>query len=141
VSGETNLSILIRTMRPELQPGVFIFATVPDGTAIPPSLTPLMIFRETEGITLILTREAAEAAGLAVTFRCRMITLAVHSSLEAVGFLATITQALADAGIAVNPVSAFHHDHLFVPEDRAEEALIILERLAGNSRVPAGLPK
>ena len=141
MSGETNLSILIRTMRPELQPGVFIFATVPDGTAIPASLTPLMIFRETEGITLILTREAAEAAGLAVTFRCRMITLAVHSSLEAVGFLATITQALADAGIAVNPVSAFHHDHLFVPEDRAEEALIILERLAGNSRVPAGLPK
>ena len=34
---------------------------------------------------------------------------------------------LAAAGISVNAVSAFHHDHLFVPEDRAEEALRLLQ--------------
>jgi hypothetical protein len=56
-----------------------------------------------------------------------MMTLTVHSSLEAVGFLAAITARLAEAGISVNAISAFCHDHLFVPEDRADEALARLE--------------
>ena len=58
-----------------------------------------------------------------------MITLAVHSSLEAIGFLAAITAQLADAGISVNAVSAFYHDHLFVPEHRASEALQLLQNM------------
>ena len=44
-----------------------------------------------------------------------MITLDVHSSLESVGFLAAVSARLAAAGIPCNAVSAFHHDHLFVP--------------------------
>jgi hypothetical protein len=53
----------------------------------------------------------------------------VRSSLAAVGFLAAVTRALAGAGISANPVSGFHHDHLFVPWDRREEALAVLEAL------------
>jgi hypothetical protein len=63
-----------------------------------------------------------------------MITLEVHSSLEAVGFLAAVTRRLAEARIGANPVSAFFHDHLFVPADRAEEAVTILEQLASDAR-------
>jgi hypothetical protein len=55
-----------------------------------------------------------------------MITLNVFSALDAVGFLAAVTARLANAGISVNPVSGFHHDHLFVPADRAEEAMRLL---------------
>jgi hypothetical protein len=62
-----------------------------------------------------------------------MVTLNIHSSLEAVGFLAAITTRLAAAGMGVNPVSAFYHDHLFVPADRAEEALDLLRQLAKDS--------
>ena len=62
-----------------------------------------------------------------------MITLSVHSSLEAVGFLAAITARLANAGISVNAVSAFHHDHLFVPEHRASEALRLLQDMQDQS--------
>ncbi len=51
-----------------------------------------MRFIEREGTTLILAENQAKAAGLAGTFRCRMITLDIHSSLEAVGFLAAITE-------------------------------------------------
>lgn len=61
-----------------------------------------------------------------------MITLSIHSSLEAVGFLAAILPRLAAAGMGVNPVSAFHHDHLFVPADRADDAMRILEELAAT---------
>ena len=60
----------------------------------------------------------------------RMITLEIRSSLDAVGFLAAVTTKLAAHGIAVNAVSAFHHDHLFVPAERAEEALALLREAA-----------
>ncbi len=93
-----------------------------------------MIFREREGDTLILLEEEARAAGLASVFRSRMITLNIHSSLDAVGFLAAITARLAAAGMGVNPVSGYFHDHLFVPADRADEAMTILEGLAAENR-------
>lgn len=129
MTGETDLSALLAGMRPVLQPGVFVFATV--GYEVPlDGLDPLMIFREGEGRTLILRTEDAAAAGIPSTFPSRMITLEVHSSLDAVGFLAAITARLAAAGIGVNPVSAYFHDHLLVPEARAEEAMGLLESLA-----------
>ena len=88
------------------------------------------LFREREGTTLVVRREEAEGAGLAYQFASRLITLTVHSSLEAVGFLAEITGRLAEAGISVNAVSAYYHDHLFVPEHRADEALQLLENMS-----------
>jgi hypothetical protein len=132
VSGERDLAALIRSMRPALQPGVFVFATLGPGTPMPPRVAPVATFREAEGLTLVVPEAEAAAAGLAATFRCRQITLSVHSSLEAVGFLAAVTRALADAGIGVNPLAAYHHDHLFVPVGRAEEAVRVLETLAAG---------
>ena len=93
-----------------------------------------MIFRESEGDTLILLEEEARAADLLAVFPSRMITLNVHSSLDAIGFLAAITARLAAAGMGVNPVSGYFHDHLFVPADRAEEAMTVLRALAGDNR-------
>lgn len=131
MAGETNLTNLLASMRPELMPGIFVFATVPAGAFLPAELEqPVMRLVEAEGVTLILAEEAARRAGLNGSFRCRMITLQVFSSLEAVGFMAAITTRLAAAGIGVNPVSGFHHDHLFVPTDRADQAMILLEELA-----------
>jgi len=127
---ETDLATLIRAMSPRLDPGVFVFATV---KVAPAGLSPLMSFREAEGVTMILAREEAEVAGLHVSFPSRMITLEINSSLEAIGFLAAITAKLAEAGIAVNPVSGFYHDHLFVPEGRAEEAMLILRGMTSNN--------
>ena len=132
MTGETDLGTLLRSMSATLAPGTFVFATVPGG-AVPPGLAPRMVFQEAEGTTLILLREEAEAAGLAFEFPCRMITLNVHSALSAVGFIARIASELAKAGMGVNPVSGYFHDHLFLPEDRAEEALDILHRLAAQA--------
>ena len=131
--GETNLTRLLAGMRPSLQPQIFVFATLPDCFAIPGEVEPVMAFREREGMTLIIEEAQARKAGIAGAFRSRMITLEVHSSLDAVGFLAAITARLAEAGMGVNAVSAFHHDHLFVPVDRAEEALLTLEQLAAEA--------
>ncbi|XUM24934.1 ACT domain-containing protein [Bradyrhizobium oligotrophicum S58] len=133
MAAERNLDLLLRTMTPELQDGVFVFCTVPAEVGPPSGLTPLMLFREREAITLIVRREDAERAGLTYQFAARLITLSVLSALDAVGFLAAVTAKLAAAGISVNAVSAFHHDHLFVPEARGKEAVLLLHELSRSA--------
>jgi uncharacterized protein len=124
---ETRLTVLLRTLTPKRMPGVYVYAISPEQRH---DLDPVMMFREDAGWTLVLTRDRAEQAGLSWTFPCAMISLQVHSSLEAVGMIAAVAGALADAGIACNAVAAYHHDHLFVPLDHADEALVVLERLS-----------
>jgi hypothetical protein len=131
--GETNLQKLLGSMSPELLPGIFVFATLPPGTSRPAGVNPMMTFREREGDTLILPEGEARAAGLPFAFPSRMITLNIHSSLDAIGFLAAITARLAAAGMGVNPVSGYFHDHLFVPADRVEEAMTILRAPAAEN--------
>lgn len=110
--------------------GVFVFCTISEDEEIPATIRPVHIFREREGTAFVVRREEAESVGLPYQFASRLITLDVHSSLDAVGFLAAITARLAEAGISVNPVSAFYHDHLFVPDQRAVEALHHLQSMS-----------
>jgi len=131
MAGECDLGALLKNMEPELRPGIFVFCTIPTDKPIPATLNPLLTYREQEGVTLVILREEAEAAGLLYAFASRLITLTIHSALDAVGFLAAITSRLAEAGISVNAVSAFHHDHLFVPVDRADEAMAVLREMSG----------
>ncbi|MDE5459944.1 ACT domain-containing protein [Bradyrhizobium sp. CSS354] len=130
MTGERDLNALLRDMKPDRRPGIFVFCTIPTDQLIPAALSPLLTFREQEGTTLVIPREQAEAAGLCYAFASSLITLTVHSALDAVGFLATITARLATAGISVNAVSAFHHDHLFVPADRADDAMAVLQEMS-----------
>lgn len=134
MAGKRDLNALLGDMKPEMQQGIFVFCTIPPSESIPAAINPLLTFREQEGTTLVMSREEAEAAGLQYAFVSRLITLTVHSALDAVGFLAAITAHLAAAGISVNAVSAFHHDHLFVPADRADDAMALLQDLSGASR-------
>lgn len=116
-------------MQPELQPGEYVFATVSRADFKDIQNAAWGWFREPEGVTLILEKSAAITAGLDYAFPSRVITLTVHSSLDAVGFLAVITERLAAAGISVNTISAYYHDHLFVPIVRAKEAMEILREI------------
>lgn len=131
MSGEQNLEVLLRTLSAKLEDGLFVFVTVSDD-AVPENISPRMIFQEDEGTTLIILKTEAEACGLAYEFPCRMITLNVHSSLEAVGFIARIATELAKHNMGVNPVSGFFHDHLFVPDGREQDALQVLKLMGGR---------
>ena len=126
---ETNLQKLLASMKPELLPGEFVFSTVDLADFKIAQNAALGWFHEPEGITLILEKTKAIAAGLETAFPSRMITLKVHSSLEAVGFLAVITERLAAAEISVNAISAYYHDHLFVPLEKADKAMGILHTI------------
>ncbi len=135
--GETQLAVLLKTMKPVLQPQVYVFCSVQPGN-VPAKIDPVCQFQEAEGLTLILSQDQAEQARLSCTYPSRMITLTVQSSLTAVGFLAAVTAVLADQRISVNPVSAYYHDHLFVPVAQAEQAMNCLATLAAqaNPAVP-----
>ena len=108
---------------------VFVFATLASGV-MPAGLVPQMAFTEAEGLSLIITKAQAAAHDLSYEYESKMITLNIHSSLEAVGFMAHISALLADAGISVNPVAGFYHDHLFVPVAKADEACQILQLIS-----------
>jgi uncharacterized protein len=59
--------------------------------------------------------------------------LGSRPALTAVGFLAAISAAFADAGISLNPVAGYYHDHLFVPWDERERVLAVLAALSAAS--------
>lgn len=131
LSGELSLSKLLSSLRVSLHEDTFVFLTFPPSGLEPPArLLQQMSFREREGLTIITTLQSALENELEYTFRSRMITCEVHSSLEAVGFMAALTRRLTECGIGANPVSGFYHDHLFVPAASAEHAMHVLTELA-----------
>tara|TARA_R110002126_G_C10413755_1_gene496821 strand:+ start:252 stop:662 length:411 start_codon:yes stop_codon:yes gene_type:complete len=132
MAGETDLNTLLGTLVPKLNDGVFVFTTLSQSD-IPQGLSPIMSFQEAEGTTLILLQSDAQSHNIDYEFPSRMITLDIHSSLEAVGFMAVIATALAKEDMGVNPVSGFYHDHLFVPDGRQDDAMRILTELAKSA--------
>jgi len=136
MTGERDLQALLKGMTPEMQDGVFVFCTIADATDLPAAIKPRLVFRERQATTIVVRQEEADILGLPHQFPSRLITLSIHSSLEAVGFLAAVTARLAEAGISVNAVSAFYHDHLFVPEHRADEALALLHGMSARVGQP-----
>lgn len=117
-------------MAPKLHEATFVFCTLKPEAPRQPIDEAVMRFQETEGETWILSQADADARDLPYQGTWRMITLTVHSSLEAVGFLAALLPVLAEARISTNVVSAYYHDHLFVPAARAQDALSILQSLS-----------
>ncbi|RAH45552.1 uncharacterized protein BO95DRAFT_442940, partial [Aspergillus brunneoviolaceus CBS 621.78] len=112
--GEADLEILLSKLEPILHPDTFVFLTLLNTPVSAASqdvqaLQPQLLFQEAEGTTLVIVREKAIAHGFTdYVFPCRMISLSVHSSLEAVG-----------------------HDHVFVPEGKEE---VTMQVIGGMSR-------
>ncbi|WPC04241.1 ACT domain-containing protein [Pseudomonas benzenivorans] len=132
MSGETDLYRLLQSMEPQLNPGQYVFCSLPQGADCQ-GLEPVASMREGEGLTLVLPRAQADARGLGYDYVAAWITLRVHSSLAAVGLTASFSAALARAGVSCNVVAGYYHDHLFVPVERAERALSTLLALAATA--------
>jgi uncharacterized protein len=121
MSGETDLSALLRGMSPRLDDGAYVFTTI---VGPPPAdARPVVTVTEAEGTTLVLARAEADRLGLRYDYVAAWITLEAHSALSAVGLTAAVSATLAEAGISCNVVAGYFHDHLFVPYDRAAEAV------------------
>ena len=129
MSGEKNLEILLKTMKPKHNLGEFVFCEVQNLDHINANEI-IMTFREEESITLITKKEIADQLQLHYYFIASWITLTIHSSLEAVGLTAAFSKALSENGISCNVVAAFYHDHIFVDQKDTEKAMEILNKFS-----------
>jgi len=129
----SDLAELLRTLRPVLNDGNYVFAVLPHD-ADTGALEALATFRENEGITVVVEEGRAQLAGLRVLFRAAWITLTVHSDLQAVGLTAAVAGALTRANISCNMIAAAHHDHVFVPVESAHAAIEVLAALQHEHR-------
>jgi uncharacterized protein len=124
----TDLNTLLASMSPELQPGVYVYASVPFSTDLS-AITPIATFREREGMTVIVEEGEALRANIKPLFRAAWITLTVHSDLQAVGLTAAFATALGKANVSCNVVAGAYHDHIFVPIESANTAMAALQQL------------
>ncbi|MEM6476760.1 MAG: ACT domain-containing protein [Pseudomonadota bacterium] len=124
-----ELQAMLSGMEPALDadPYVFVHASVGDPAALAVEGLFATIV-EDEGLTVIARFDPEADHGAGPHFA--RITLQVHSALEGVGLTAAVATGLAAEGIACNVVAAFHHDHLFVPWDRREDALAVLKQIS-----------
>lgn len=129
MAGETSLTPLLRSMKPQLNDGAYVFCSLSDAAQLG-GLQPLGSFQEAEGLTVILLRPQAEQLRLPYSYVAAWLTLHVHSALEAVGLTAAVASALAQAGISCNVIAGFYHDHLFVAHADGARALAVLQQLS-----------
>jgi uncharacterized protein len=116
-------------MSPVLHEGEYVFCTVKGKVKIDLRHV-LGSFKEEEGMTIVVEKQAADDMKLSYSFVSSWITLQVHSSLEAVGLTAAFSNALSEAGISCNVIAAFYHDHIFVPVNDKVRAMETLTRLS-----------
>ena len=133
MAGIKDLNKLLNSMQPELVDKAFVFCTVTGHFKEYIALEPIATFIESEGLTLVLTKDKADEAGLNYEGVFRQITLTVHSSLQAVGLTAAVSTKLASKGISTNVIAAYYHDHIFVSLEQAEQALLALKELSNES--------
>ncbi|WP_150522826.1 ACT domain-containing protein [Roseibium sediminis] len=135
MAGETNLQKLISGMRPELDAQPYVFCTFEKTSmADLAAHDPVGLFHEAEGLTAILTPQAAEALGQTGLPQFKRITLQIHSALEAVGLTAAFSTALGKADISANVIAGYFHDHIFVAARDADKAVRVLEQLAQSKK-------
>lgn len=130
MTGETDLGKLLAALSPRLMDDEFVFCSFEGADYGDYSnLAPVAAIREPGGLTLIVPRSKADGQAIGYTSVYKMISLGVHSSLDAAGLTAAFSSKLSEHGISSNVVAGYYHDHIFVPREQAAKAIAALEEL------------
>jgi hypothetical protein len=137
---EADIKELLSRARVEVAPATFYlvglrhedWARLLESPELSPRASaPFMFLKDEHEVTLLLDetdwrtmRHAVRDARIESGFR--LLTFDIELDWKTVGFLARVTQILADAGISVGALSAFSRDHLLIKQDDLGTALRVL---------------
>ncbi|HXM35444.1 MAG TPA: ACT domain-containing protein [Pyrinomonadaceae bacterium] len=92
---------------------------------------PFMIFRDQREVTLVIEnddwariRHVARDAKVESGFR--LVTLDIALPWNTVGYLARVTELLAEAGVSIGAITAFSRDHLLIKQADLGKVLRVL---------------
>ena len=128
MSSINSLSNLLNNLSPILDKDKYVFVSLQQMGEIPIDEI-LCMYREAEGITLVLGQENADIYKLGYDELYAKITLQVNSLLNDVGLTAAVSVQLGTFNIPCNVIAAYHHDHIFVPASMGEKAMKALQEL------------
>lgn len=128
---------LLRSAKVEVAAETFAFVGITrdgllellgDNSLSPRMSAPFMIFMDPHEVTLILdevdlANMRPGLAGAKIENGYRMLTFDIVLDLTVVGFMAEISRILADAGVAILPLSAYSRDSLLIKQDDLATAL------------------
>lgn len=135
MAGIKDLKQLLVSIEPVLAKEEYIFCSFQNISVEEiVSLNPVCTFHEKEGITLIITTQKAISNNIDFESVYKLISLNIHSSLDAVGLTAAISTKLASKNISANIVAAYYHDHIFVQKEKSEEAMNTILELQKESQ-------
>ncbi|MCK9170699.1 MAG: ACT domain-containing protein [Treponema sp.] len=132
MKSESNLSILLQSMEPEIDAEEYIFCSSAVCVQKSAASDVWAVITEAEGKTFILKKKNADENEIPYESVFKKITLNVYSSLTAVGLTAAVASALASYGISANVVAGYYHDHIFVQSEKSASAVKCLKELAAS---------
>ena len=129
-----ELTRLLANLEPVLAEPDYVFCSIVNAKyGYYAELRPVASYVEDEGLTLVLEKSIADKNKLEYDSIYGLISLSLESDLNDVGLTAQVSQALANYGISANIMAAFHHDHIFIPYKRSNEALKVLKGLQNTA--------
>lgn len=138
MNGETDPAELLKTLEVKRRPGVWQYVTHKmDARGVLAGMfagrwfgfRAKLLIQERDGATEIVQAKTNTPSDN----RWVWLEVSVTSPPNAVGLIAALSRVLSDAGIPCNVVSGYFHDHLFVPEALADDALVALEKLKSSN--------
>jgi len=137
---EENLESLLLKTRVEIAPETFFLISLTheawlkllENPELSPRMSaPFMIFRDKWEVTMLIdeidfktVRYAIRNAKTQGNFR--LLSFDVELNFETVGFLAQISNILAEANVSIVALSAFSRDHLLIKQEDLPKALRVL---------------
>lgn len=121
---DDKLKEIIEQSNFEIKDGFYVYAKV----ALKPNTDHFMVSQDTDEITVITTEDKLSQLDLTERNKdnYKLIALSVSIPFYSVGFLATVSGAIAKAGLNILIVSTYSKDYIMVKEDKLGKAKEVL---------------